>query len=191
MKKGRFIDYKVTRWERIHVPDALTDEQMIAILDKNVEIDMVIEDIMEATKESPLIQNVPDTVEFMHVQENDGQETMGLHDGNGVTLWSNEHTKEVIIGKIRAILSEHGDVSTAELQLDSSVVYQSNGKDNFSLIEQYRYADVGVVAYVHETVTDEFDVDYGELSIDQLDEILEHLEGYKLDMDKTMERTKD
>jgi hypothetical protein len=91
---NRVIDYKVSRWERIHVPASLTDEQMIEILNKNTEIDSVLDDIMEVTGESPLIKSLPNTTEFLSVIDNDGQETMAFHDGRGTTLWSNEHSME-------------------------------------------------------------------------------------------------
>ena len=87
-------------------------------------------------------------------------------------------TKETIIQKIKEIINEYGPLSTAKVEADCSPVYNSMGKDNFALIEYFNQDTVGIVQYVNETVVDEFDVDYNDLSMDNLEEIYDLIKEY-------------
>jgi hypothetical protein len=62
------------------------------------------------------------------------------------------------------------------------------GKDCQQLAERINFDGVSVTTYVHETVTDEDEIDYEDLNKDILEEILRIAENYETDMEKTMER---
>ncbi|MFO7968815.1 MAG: hypothetical protein R6U15_01740 [Candidatus Izemoplasmatales bacterium] len=103
------------------------------------------------------------------------------------------HIKESKIAKIREIISNWGETSSCELELDGSPCLTSTGsnKNNFSqLIERFNFDDVTVISYHNELELNSFDIPYEDLREDLIDEIHEIMLDYDVDMDKTMERTK-
>lgn len=188
---ARHLDYKETRWVRIFIPDHLPQEKLLAILEKYSDPFDIEEEIIAASGESPLVQTLPNSNEYLCPADNGDQETMMLTDEQENKLWSNAETKSEIIRKIRELIAKHGMLTTAELEMGSSPVYSSAGKDQFTLIERFRQLDVVAVSYVHEQETDEEDVPYEDLSIDVLKEILEALDYYDYEQDKLMESCKD
>jgi len=185
------LDFKESRWVRIFIPDNLPQEKLLEILDKYTDPADIVDEIMEQTKEFPLTQSLPDTNEFLHPADNDYQETMTLLDKDGNTIWTNSETKEEIIRKIRELIAKHGMLTTADLEMEGSPVYNSLGKDHYTLIETFRQLGVEVVTYVHEQETDTDEIPYEDLSVDLLKEILEALDYYDYAEDKLMDSCKD
>lgn len=97
-------------------------------------------------------------------------------------------TKEQYISEIKSIIDKWGTTTTCELELETSPVYNTFGKDSYELIELFNRNGVTVVSYVHETVVNEFDVDYDQLSEELLYDIYDILTQYDIGMEKTMDK---
>lgn len=80
--------------------------------------------------------------------------------------------KRTIIKKIKAIIKEHGDFTTAEINAESSpCVYSKKGRNE--LCESFNYDKVEVVTYdSNDEEIDSDDVLYEDLKKDVLEEIL-------------------
>jgi hypothetical protein len=80
--------------------------------------------------------------------------------------------KRTIIKKIQAIIKEHGDFTTAEINAESSpCVYSKKGRNE--LCESFNYDKVEVVTYdSNDEEIDSDDVLYEDLKKDVLEEIL-------------------
>jgi hypothetical protein len=89
---------------------------------------------------------------------------------------------------IKKVIREWGVVNTAELELESSPVYNSMGKDHYMLVEGFYNDWVEVVEYVHEEETDSHNVSYEELEDCLIDEICIIIENYEADCIKTEKR---
>ena len=98
--------------------------------------------------------------------------------------------KEKIIQEIKSIIEEWGAFSPSEVDGEEAPIVKTLGKNNSQLAEHFSIDGVKVVTYVHETETDENEVDYKDLSKDVLEEILRIAENYKVDFEKTMNRCK-
>jgi hypothetical protein len=84
-----------------------------------------------------------------------------------------------------------GEVTTAELEADSSPCLSSTGtnKMNIStLVERFSINNVVVITYNNETEIAEDDMPYEALDEDIIDEITELLEQAEVEYDKTLER---
>jgi hypothetical protein len=84
----------------------------------------------------------------------------------------NRPQKRTLIKKIRAIISEWGGFSTADVQATSSPVIKTLGKDSCQLAERFELYKVEAVIYVHENETDTDYIKYEDLDRDVLEEIL-------------------
>ena len=93
--------------------------------------------------------------------------------------------------EIKRIIREWGGVTTSELELSSSPVYNNFGKDSFQLVERFNRDDVSVLSYVHETEVDTFDVEYENLNDDLVDEIYNIITEYDVAQHKLMDSCKD
>lgn len=89
---------------------------------------------------------------------------------------------------IKKVIREWGVVNTAELELESSPVYNSMGKDHYMLVEGFYNDWVEVVEYVHEEETDSHNVSYEELEDCLIDAICIIIENYEADCLKTEKR---
>ena len=185
----RHIDFKVSNWKRLVIPDSITDEQVKEILAQYIDIEDVIEAIIEKTQESLMEHTVPDSEEFLYPADNGDQPTVDFFVADN-SVWNNSELRAEKIRKINDIINQFGALSTADLQLDSSLVHASISKDHQILIEGYNARTVKLVTYVHEQETDEDEIPYEEVSTDNLDEILEQLEDYAVGFDKMMDRVK-
>jgi hypothetical protein len=99
-----------------------------------------------------------------------------------------KNRKKNEIEYIKGVIREWGVVNTAELELDSSPMFNSLGKDHVMLVEAFYNDWVEVVEYVHEEDTDTHNVNYEELSDDLIDEICTIMENYEADCLKTEKR---
>jgi hypothetical protein len=99
--------------------------------------------------------------------------------------------KDIIISKIKKIIEDGGGFSVADVEHESSPVIASIGKDTFQLAERFGETGVEAITYVHETVVNEDDIEYEDLSVGVLEEILNIVENYQLDFEKNMERCRD
>lgn len=104
--------------------------------------------------------------------------------------------KEKQIKKIQNLLDELGtkDITIYELNTESSIVVGelANGKV-MELIETINYEDVSTAVYLSgdDNEITYSDVNYENLSLETLTEIVEALQYYKIDMDKTMDIIRD
>jgi hypothetical protein len=96
--------------------------------------------------------------------------------------------REQFISEIKSIIDKWGGVTTCEMELDASPVYNSFGKDHIQLVERFNRNSVTIVTYIHETEVDEFDVDYDQLSEELLYDIYDTLTQYDIGMEKTMDK---
>jgi len=99
--------------------------------------------------------------------------------------------KRTIIKKIKTIINKVGELTSSQMELDSSPCLATMGKDSCQLVEGFGHHKVTAVIYVHETETGEDYIAYEDLSKDILEEILLDLENYELADDKLMESCKD
>ena len=104
------------------------------------------------------------------------------------------HQKAINIARIKAIITEWGSTSCAELERDHSPCLNSigNSKDNVSeLVEQFYADSVETVVYHGEIDIQYNNYSYEELPEEIIDEILEIVEEYEADMLKTEKRCQD
>ena len=103
-------------------------------------------------------------------------------------------TKTAKISRIKEIIGEWGETTTAELEANSSPCISSSGTDKMNvstLVEDFNYHNVKVVTYNNETEIAEDYLTYEELEEDVIDDILNLLEDYDTDNEKTMKRCED
>jgi hypothetical protein len=99
--------------------------------------------------------------------------------------------KEKIIRRIKSILEKWGNTTAGELQLDHSPLKSSIGEGKTAIVELVEYfncTDVGTIVYQDEIELDENFYSYEELDDDLLEEILNIMENYDTDWEKTMRR---
>lgn len=99
--------------------------------------------------------------------------------------------KRTIIKKIKAIIAKIGEVTSTEIQLDSSPCILSIGGHTCQLIETFGQHKVTAVTYIHDREEDEDYISYEDLKKDILEEILFDLENYEVEQDKFLESCKD
>ena len=82
-----YIDYKTTIWQRIHLDNSLTKEQILEIL-YNKEGTRDIEEIYDKCNG---VKNeiLYDTEEFITPKDNDGCNTIEFYDDNHNVIWNN------------------------------------------------------------------------------------------------------
>ena len=118
-----------------------------------------------------------------------------LSDLNKVMLKDSEvDTKTQKISRIKEIIGEWGSTTTAELEADSSPCISSSGTNRMNvstLVEGFYRNHVNIVTYNNETEIADDEISYEELSEDVIDDILGLLEDYDVDMQKTMDSTRD
>lgn len=102
-------------------------------------------------------------------------------------------TKTQKISRIKEIIREWGETTTAELLADHSPVISSIGNrvNTSVLVERFGLEDVGVFTYVGDVEEAEDDLTYEELEEDVIDDILYLLEDYDTDNFKTRKRCED
>ena len=80
--------------------------------------------------------------------------------------------KRTIIKKIKAIITEWGGFTCADVEATSSPVIKTLGKDTCQLAERFDLYTVEAVLYVHDNETDTEHIKYEDLDKDTLEEIL-------------------
>jgi len=111
----------------------------------------------------------------------------------GEKLEQEVDSKTEKILRIKEIIKEWGETTTAELEVGSSPCISSigNGSANCSiLVEKFDKESVDIVSYVGSMETSEDTIPYEDLEEDVIDEILDLLEDYDTDCFKTMQRCK-
>ena len=96
--------------------------------------------------------------------------------------------KRTIIKKIKAIITEWGGFSCADVEATSSPVIKTLGKDTCQLAERFEKDKVEAVIYVHDSETGEDYIAYEDLDKDVLEEILFLAEQWDTDNLKTEKR---
>ncbi|MBT7928440.1 hypothetical protein HN682_00790 [Candidatus Peregrinibacteria bacterium] len=81
------VHFKKSVWERVSIPDRITKEELIALIDKHspVELNHLLVD-----KEECLWENILETEELLTPDDNDSQTTIELLDDEGVTIYNNQ-----------------------------------------------------------------------------------------------------
>lgn len=103
-------------------------------------------------------------------------------------------SKTTKISRIKEIIGNWGATTTAELEADSSPCISSSGTNKMNvstLVEEFNLNDVKIVTYNNETEIAEDEIPYEDLSEDVIDEILNLLEDYDTDNEKTYKRCQD
>ena len=103
------------------------------------------------------------------------------------------NTKAIQISLIKAIIERWGETTATELELDRSPVIASMGNHvNVSeLVEDFNKDGVETITYQDENTLGYTYYEYEELSDDIILEILEIMDYYDADMDKTQKRIED
>ena len=96
--------------------------------------------------------------------------------------------KRTIIKKIKAIITEWGGFTCADVEATSSPVIKTLGKDTCQLAERFEKDKVKAVIYVHDSETGEDYIAYEDLDKDVLEEILFLAEQWDTDNLKTEKR---
>lgn len=88
---GKFLDYKVVGWNRIHLSDDSNTDEIIALLNKGCDIDTLYDSgLLDDTSNEFLLESA----EEMTLDANDGYETIELLNEDGETLWDNSLNDE-------------------------------------------------------------------------------------------------
>lgn len=102
--------------------------------------------------------------------------------------------KEKQIKKIQQLLDELGirEINVHELDTESSInVGDLANGDIVECVETLRYNDVSTTVYHKGNEIEWDDKDYRDLSLETLEEIVEALQYYKIDFDKTLDVIRD
>jgi MinD-like ATPase involved in chromosome partitioning or flagellar assembly len=96
------------------------------------------------------------------------------------------------IKKIKEIIAKTGNLMAGVVNPESSINYGNLGDNITALIEEYEQNGVNIVIYDCRSGNeiDDFYVNYNELTSDILHEILEYLQNYLDQEEKTMNRCK-
>jgi len=104
--------------------------------------------------------------------------------------YEQEQTKEEKISRIKEIIKEWGETSTAELEAQTSPVISCHGEQSV-LVEHFFEDYVSVFTYVGSVEVAEDEWKYEQLEEDTIDQILDLLEDYDVDNFKTQQRCED
>lgn len=99
--------------------------------------------------------------------------------------------KERLIERIRTIIKQDGNFTTADVMATSSPVVKTMGKNSCMLAERFNKNGADCNIYVHDTQTESDTVEWEDLSIDTLEEILSLAEEWSVICYKTMKRASD
>lgn len=99
--------------------------------------------------------------------------------------------KERLIERIRTIIEQDGNFTTADVMATSSPVVKTMGKNSCMLAERFNKNGADCNIYVHDTQTESDTVEWEDLSIDTLEEILSLAEEWSVICYKTMKRASD
>ena len=99
--------------------------------------------------------------------------------------------KQEKIEFIKKVLSTWGETSTAELELESSPVYNNLTGKICTLVEEFTEDYVRVVTYDDNIDIDEEDVPYEKLSDELIDEIHTIMENYDVEQEKLYDSIRD
>ena len=107
--------------------------------------------------------------------------------------WQLEDTTErdKQIDDIKRILGEWGMTTTAEMELESSPVYNNLTGKICTLVEEFTEDYVRVVTYDDDIDINEYDVPYEDLSDDLIDEIHTIMEQYDIAQNKLHDSIRD
>ena len=99
--------------------------------------------------------------------------------------------KERLIERIRTIIEQDGNFTTADVMATSSPVVKTMGKNSCMLAERFNKHGADCEIYVHDINTDSDTVEYEDMSMDVLEEILSLAEEWSAICYKTMKRASD
>lgn len=99
--------------------------------------------------------------------------------------------KERLIERIKTIIEQDGNFTTADVMATSSPVVKTMGKNSCMLAERFGKNGVDCDIYVHETKTESDTVEWEDMTVDVLEEILSLAEEWSVICYKTMKRASD
>ncbi len=80
--------------------------------------------------------------------------------------------KQILIDRIKNIISQDGAFSTEDVEAESSPVYTFNSNKQLSLIERFHKDHVDIDTYFNEEIVANTSVKYEDLDVKTLNEIL-------------------
>jgi len=89
---GKYLDYKVETWNRIHFKDDVDINKVIRELNSGIIPNDLCDDEFGFDYHENNIQNQD---KFITSDENDGQSTIELYDEDGNNLWNNDFESEI------------------------------------------------------------------------------------------------
>lgn len=93
-----------------------------------------------------------------------------------------------MISKIKSIVNEWGVFSINEVDGEECPILSKQNKNSEVLIEKVGTYSVQCTEYVHGKEVDEYDVDYIELTDEQLTDVFRIAEQYETEQEKTWKR---
>ena len=83
------VDVKVTVWKRVKLPDEMTKEEAVEILERTGSVNEFFENESKYPDFEFDYDELENTEEDMIVDENNGQSTLQLEDEDNTVLWEN------------------------------------------------------------------------------------------------------
>lgn len=99
--------------------------------------------------------------------------------------------KERLIERIKTIIEQDGSFTTADVMAQTSPVVKTIGKNSCMLAERFGRNGVDCDIYVHETKTESDTIEWEDMTVDVLEEILSLAEEWSVICYKTMKRASD
>ena len=84
------VDFKITAWERVSIPEGKEDEVLKLIKEGRIQTATDLIDHLDESMDSAIYEGIIDeTVETMSIIENDNQATLDIIDDNGNSIYTN------------------------------------------------------------------------------------------------------
>lgn len=89
-----YIDFKITTWERIHIPSEYSKKALKLLKDKTIECSSDLYNEFDGDKLT--LEELHDVEEQMTVSENDGCSTIEMFDDEGNSIFENGEPQSII-----------------------------------------------------------------------------------------------
>lgn len=175
----KYIDYKVEAWNRLQIPDDVSNEEIIEKLNEGkLPVDIGLDAGYE-------IEPMLDTEELMKIEHNEGEATIELIERGEDTeygiIWSNKESgKTDTINDIQDLIKKYESYLTMSdnLNAKSSPIF-ADGISEVHLIEALKLDTVQIFVYggyKFESIIHKYEVTYDELELETLWEIQDLIE---------------
>lgn len=88
------IDFKITVWERVMIPDEIAEDVLAKIKDKKIRTSVQLYDTFVEKTDKINWDTLPETEEAISPEENEGCSTIEVYDEYNELLWDNAIKKE-------------------------------------------------------------------------------------------------